>query len=184
VLLLATHGVTNDQNPQASFIAFSPSPRGDDRLFAAEVYNHNFPADLVVLSACQTASGKLLRGEGLLSVAKAFQYAGAKCVVASLWNVDDRQTPSLMSDFFTALWKGEAKNQALCSARQVFLDKNEGLSAHPFFWSGFVIYGDESPLTTLSPWPLYAMGILFAALCIYFLYIKRKMYLRSLKIIA
>ncbi len=162
VLLLATHGMTNDQDPQASFVAFSPSPKSDDRLFAAEIYNHYFPADLVVLSACQTASGKLLRGEGLLSVAKAFQYAGAKCVLASLWNVDDRQTPALMRNFFASLWDRRPKNEALCAARRSFLQENEGVQAHPFFWAGFVCYGAEDALYEPSQWPLF--GIIGIAL--------------------
>lgn len=93
-------------------------------------------ADWVTLSAC----GQLQRGEGIISLAQAFSYAGAKSIVATLWSVDDARTKDLMVAFYQNLNDGMTKDKALAEAQRGFL--NNGQKAHPFFWVGFVAIGD------------------------------------------
>lgn len=177
VLLLSTHGVTDDREPLASFVAFTSEPStahtDDDLLRVSDLYALRLPADLVVLSACQTASGRLYRGEGMLSVARAFQYAGAKSLVASLWNVDDRQTPALMRSFFGFLWQKREKSAALAESKKAYLKSHQGLDAHPYYWAGLVSIGDDSQLAELPAdgnWPEWlaiGLGVCVAALLLF-----------------
>jgi len=205
VLLLSTHGVTNDQEPLASFVAFTPAQTSlasgeiklqtsnselqtsnfklqtsnsfNDLLRVSDLYGLHLPADLVVLSACQTASGRLYRGEGMLSIARAFQFAGAKSLVASLWNVDDQHTPSLMRSFFSFLWEKRDKSTALTQAKLAYLKHHQGLDAHPYYWAGLIGIGNDEALTDLAStknwltwigWSALAMGVFAAALFFYY----------------
>lgn len=146
VLHFSTHGVLDDRYPGLSFLAFSE--QGDSlensRLRVSEIYGLRLSAELVVLSACETANGRLFRGEGLMSISRAFQQAGAGAVVASLWNVDDRHTPALLEAFYGFLQKKWAKSDALAAAKRGYLDGAAGQKGHPFFWAGFVLYGDDA----------------------------------------
>jgi CHAT domain-containing protein len=98
-------------------------------------------ADLVVLSACQTAVGKESRGEGLLGLARAFMYAGAPRVIASLWKVDDAATTDLMASFYRALLGGRSSSSAALRAAKLRLLHNPLRSA-PYYWAGFSFEGD------------------------------------------
>jgi CHAT domain-containing protein/tetratricopeptide (TPR) repeat protein len=163
-LHLATHGVANGDAPDASYVAFSVAPSGHidtAALYTADIFNLSLQAEMVVLSACETAMGKNHAGEGLLSLGRAFQYAGAQTVVASLWKVDDVQTPDLMLRFYEALQEKNLKTTALNIAQNHYLNRisqpekpsfwqfwkkvespNAAL-AHPFFWAGFMVMGKE-----------------------------------------
>ena len=107
-----------------------------------EVYNLKFPADLVVLSACQTALGKEIRGEGLIGLTRGFMYAGAQRVVASLWMVDDRATAELMKNFYQGML-GERKLRPAAALReaQIAMWKSKRFSA-PYYWSAFTLQGE------------------------------------------
>ena len=103
-------------------------------------------ADLVVLSACETGIGEQQRGEGVLSLARAFAFAGAKSIVASLWSVNDQSTMQIMDNFYKEIKAGKPKNIALANAKRSYLLQNPGLGAHPFFWAGFVALGDMTAI--------------------------------------
>ena len=119
-----------------------------------EIYESvRLQADLVVLSACETALGEEQRGEGLISLARAFQYAGARSVVASLWSVADQTTAELMIRFYRHLRSGLPKDEALRAAQLEFIrgpiemedaDGNNVLkdAAAPYYWAGFQVFGD------------------------------------------
>lgn len=147
VLHLSTHGKADDRVGDYAYLAFgaASSQQDYDRLYARDLYNLELNADLVVLSACETGIGKLRRGEGIVSLARAFAYAGAKSIVTSLWKVDDAKTKDLLVDFYRHLKSGETKDAALQQAKLDFLTKNRkggGAMLHPFFWSGFIAIGD------------------------------------------
>ena len=111
-----------------------------------QIYNLNLEAELVVLSACDTGLGRNLAGEGLLGLTRGFMYAGAKRVVASLWQVDDRATATLMQYFYEGLLSdGLAPSVALAQAKQRM--QREPRWRHPNYWSGFVLLGDWLPLS-------------------------------------
>lgn len=141
ILHLSTHGKANDRNGEYGYLGFALPDGTIDRLYAKDIYNFSLNADLVVLSACETGIGQLHRGEGIISMARAFAYAGAKSMVTSLWQVDDERTSLLMQYFYNNLQKGMPKDEALWQAKRDFLKENKS-NAHPFFWAGFIPIGD------------------------------------------
>ena len=139
---LATHGLINDRRPDFSGIALSADTTAatDGLLQAAEIFNLSVNADLVVLSACETGLGRLVRGEGLVGLTRAFMYAGTPSLVVSLWSVADRSTARLMERLYEGLTDDRAKAEALRTAKLALLG-DEAL-AHPFNWAPFVLVGD------------------------------------------
>jgi len=145
ILHLATHGVVNERNPLDSALVLSAPAAGDaddnGLLQAWEIFEHvRVDADLVVLSACDTGLGRAFSGEGLLGLTRAFQFAGARVVAASLWTAPDEATAHLMDAFYAELRRGTAVDQALARAQRRLLGRPE--TAHPYFWAGFVLDGD------------------------------------------
>jgi len=145
LLHFATHAVIDPQHPALSGIALSRvDPQGRRRegfLRASEIRHLRLPADLVVLSACRTALGKEVRGEGLLGLTQSFFQAGARRVLVSLWPVDDRATAELMARFYRALLTEGRSPAAALRAAQLSL-RREPLYQSPAFWAGFVLQGD------------------------------------------
>jgi CHAT domain-containing protein len=145
VIHFATHGILNSEHPDLSGLVLSlvdetGAPR-DGFLRMHEIYNLRLPADLVVLSACQTALGREMRGEGLVGLTRGFMYAGARRVVASLWQVDDESTAELMERFYRAMLKdGHRPSSALRSA-QLGMSRSRRWAA-PFYWAGFTLQGE------------------------------------------
>ncbi len=144
-LHFATHGLLNSKNPQLSGLVLSlldqkgRSVNGFLRLY--DIFNLNLPAELVVLSACETGLGQEVKGEGLISLTRGFIYAGAARVVVSLWSVDDRATSLLMVKFYEGiLQKNLSPAQALQEAQQAL--KQDPNFASPYFWAGFTLQGE------------------------------------------
>jgi CHAT domain-containing protein len=149
VLHLATHGQANDRLGDYCFLVFGGGDKAAKQqplLYARDIYNLQLNADLVTLSACETGIGELKGGEGIISLARAFAYAGAKSIVTSLWSVSDAKTKDLMLDFYKNIHKKAPKDEALRQAKLEFLKRNKGLAAHPFYWAGFVGIGDMGAL--------------------------------------
>ncbi|HLP93848.1 MAG TPA: CHAT domain-containing tetratricopeptide repeat protein [Saprospiraceae bacterium] len=148
ILHLATHGKSNPGDGDQCYLALAANGGAPNAelLTAAELYNLPIKADLVVLSACETGIGEQLRGEGVRSLARAFAYAGAKSIVASLWRVSDQSTMQIMDAFYAGLKAGKSKHVALGEAKRKYLQENPGKNAHPFFWAAFVGLGDEAPI--------------------------------------
>lgn len=132
----ATHGILDAENPELSGLLLSQG-----FLRAHEIYRLNLPADLVVLSACRTALGREMRGEGLIGLTHAFLHAGARGVLVSLWEVEDRATSELMRRFYREMLKGGRPPAAALRAAQAALRREPGREA-PYFWAGFVLQGD------------------------------------------
>jgi CHAT domain-containing protein len=144
ILHLATHGRADNRVGDYAFLAFTELKDSieNELLYVKDLYNLQLNADLVVLSACETGIGKLQRGEGIISLARAFAYAGAKSIVTSLWSVNDKSTSELMRFFYRELRRGKDKDEALRLARQRLLRESNVRNAHPFFWAAFVPLGD------------------------------------------
>lgn len=146
VLHFSTHAKADYQwSGDNSFVALTPGADGKDMLYTRDLYGLSLHADMVVLSACETNLGSLWEGEGVLSLSRAFVYAGAKSIVASLWSVGDASTANLMDSFYQNLFNGDSptKNTALHRAKQTYLNTTKGAQAkHPYFWAGLVLYGD------------------------------------------
>ncbi len=144
-LHFATHGVLNTERPELSWLVMSRFDRAgrerDGFVFAHEIYNLELAADLVVLSACETALGAEIRGEGLLGFAQGFMYAGAASVLVSLWNVDDQATAELMARFYHKLLVEGMRPAAALRAAQATISREKRWQA-PYFWAGFVLQGE------------------------------------------
>lgn len=145
ILHLSMHGVIDDENPQYSKLLFAHAPgsKEDGLLNASELYHLPLNARLVVLSACNTGFGKIKAGEGIMSLSRAFTYAGCPSTVMSLWKVPDAATSQLMVHFYRGLRDGLPKDEALRQAKLNYLDQIEDpLTAHPYYWAGFVQAGN------------------------------------------
>ena len=139
---IATHGVINEESPKLSGIIFAAPERGssdDGILYSGEIYNLRLKADLVVLSACETGLGKIVKGEGILGLTRGFMYAGAKNLLVSLWQVADKSTAELMVQFYGNVLKKQSYSSALRNAKLAMI--KEGKYAHPVEWSPFVLTG-------------------------------------------
>lgn len=150
ILHLATHGIAKKEvgSGEFSYLAFAPvSDTADyDPLYVRDLYNLRLNADLVTLSACETGIGELQRGEGVLSLARAFAYAGAKSIITTLWAADDASSKDLIEYFYLELKKGLPKDEALRNAKLWYLENGSKQKQDPFFWAGFIAIGDMSPL--------------------------------------
>lgn len=151
VLHLPTHGKIGLQAEEA-FLAFAPQAegRGQERLHLKALYNIPLRAELAMLPACDTHAGLQLPGEGLISLARAFAYAGAQSVAASLWAGDDLGLQSTTLAFYANLRDGLPKDQALQQAKSEVVNKRQGLAAHPFYWGSLVLIGDTDPLEFIN----------------------------------
>jgi CHAT domain-containing protein len=144
ILHLATHGFIDDRVPALSglLLASGGAPDGEDGyLRLNEIFHLKMNADLAVLSACETALGKEIRGEGMVGLTRAFFYAGAQSVIASLWMVNDQSTALLMEDLHARHIKGEDASTALRRAKLGLLRGSDSRFRHPFFWAPFVLVG-------------------------------------------
>jgi CHAT domain-containing protein len=145
VLHLATHGILNSASPLYSHVILSKPPAGsqeDGLLEAWEILQMDLSAGLVVLSACETALGRIGAGEGMIGLSWAFFVAGSDATVVSQWKVETESTSALMIAFHKNLKNGQSRARALQSAARE-VSGNEKYR-HPFYWAGFVVIGDPS----------------------------------------
>lgn len=168
VFHLSMHSQLFEDDFNKSCLLFS----NEEKLYFSDLYGMNIPASLVVLSACDTGNGTIKNGEGIMSMSRALTYAGVKSAVVSLWQVPDQETSEIMIIFYENLKKGQEKNEALANAKMTFIKKYP-LKNHPFYWAGFIVNGDTSPIITFSNnWMIYvSFGILL--FLIFFLYKKK-----------
>ncbi|MGA7989864.1 MAG: CHAT domain-containing protein [Thermoanaerobaculia bacterium] len=145
IVHFATHGLLNGRHPELSGVVLSlvdehGHPK-DGFLQARDVYKLRLSADLVVLSACQTALGKDVRGEGLLGLSRGFMYAGAPRIVASLWQVPDRATSELMKHFYEGVLQQGLRPAAALRAAQIAVRREKRWTS-PYYWAAFTLQGD------------------------------------------
>jgi CHAT domain-containing protein len=160
ILHLAMHAVVNNEDPLYSKLAFTQKidQIEDGFLNTYEIYNSRFNARMAVLSSCKTGFGKLRTGEGVMSLARGFMYAGCPSIVMTLWEVSDKSGARLMENFYKSLKRGRSKAEALREAKLDFLKNADNLKANPYFWSTYVVIGDSSPLFKKSLAYLYWLG--------------------------
>ncbi|MGH7966641.1 MAG: CHAT domain-containing protein, partial [Candidatus Binatia bacterium] len=147
-LIFATHGILDNQVPYIQEPALVLSQVGvnstereqDGFLTMSEVMGLKLNAEVAALTACNTGVGKNLTGEGVMGMGRAFQYAGAKTVLMSLWSVEEESTTLLTEKFFTYVHEGKGKLDAL---RQARADVRKAGYEHPFFWAPFIVVGER-----------------------------------------
>lgn len=154
---LAMHAQIDNEQFENSNLIFS----NNEKLFFYQLYAINFPAQMVVLSACNTGIGAMQYGEGLMSLSKALVYSGVQSSVYSLWEVPDKETSILMILFYKNLKKGQDKDKALSNAKNQFVKENPS-KAHPYYWAGFIINGNIQPIKNSNKlyWYLLGSGVL------------------------
>jgi CHAT domain-containing protein/tetratricopeptide (TPR) repeat protein len=145
IVHFATHGLLDSEQPKLSALVLSlVDEEGNQRngfLRLQNIYNLKLPVELVVLSACNTALGKDIKGEGLVGVTRGFLYAGAARVVASLWKVDDDAAAMMMKDFYRKMLQDGERPAAALRAAQIEMWKREQWRA-PYYWAAFVFQGE------------------------------------------
>ncbi|KAK6033626.1 tetratricopeptide repeat protein [Ostertagia ostertagi] len=180
VIHLATHAVANDADPTGSYIEFYGKKADADtahRLYEKEIYNLNMKsAGLVILSACETGNGQLVNGEGVVSLSRAFSYAGCKSVITSLWKADDAATAFIMKQLHAYLQQGFHKDIALQKAKIDYLNSSatEDRYKGPSYWAHLVLIGNHDAIvSTGKRWYIALMiGALLLAAGV-FIYLKR-----------
>ncbi len=170
ILHLATHACMDDQDSDFNRIYFA----NEEYLTSLELYTLQLQTQLTVLSACNTGSGQLVKGEGVMSLARGFIAAGCPSLVTTLWGVNDCATKRLMNHFYEHLYNGESKSEALRNAKLDFLKDDETIrqELHPFYWAGFVQLGENSPIfqkqTSVPPIITYALITILLSLSFLF----------------
>jgi CHAT domain-containing protein/uncharacterized protein HemY len=176
ILHVATHGFLDAKQPELSGLVLSLVDRNGQKVNGfvglSDIYNLHAPVNLVVLSACRTALGKEVRGEGLVGLTRGFMYAGASTVVASLWKVDDEATAQLMKRFYTnMLQRGMTPAAALRAAQNSIRQEPQWHS--PYYWAAFTLQGDyrqvitASPRTSKRPYLVWVLLLVFGAAAIW-----------------
>jgi CHAT domain-containing protein len=145
VVHLATHSLFDNEHPELSGVVLSLVDRSgkpqNGFLRVYDIYNLRLGADLVVLSACQTALGGEIKGEGLIGLTRGFLYAGAPRIAATLWAIDDRATVEMMKRFYTEMLARGERPAAAMRAAQVAMWKSAGWDA-PYYWAAFTLQGE------------------------------------------
>src|SRR5690606_35796985 len=156
ILHISTHATSGD------FIYPSSIAFYDEHMLLNELYSLNINPKLVILSACETGIGKLQKGEGAMSIARGFQYAGAKNILYSLWQINDASTAQLMSLFYKNYQKSNSAFLANRQSKLDYLNDNSisNIKKSPYYWSAFVYYGDLVPEKDLNPIIYYILGVL------------------------
>ncbi|MCB0556825.1 MAG: CHAT domain-containing protein [Phaeodactylibacter sp.] len=169
----ATHAEANTQEGDFSFIVFSDGKDGYDSLFVKDIYLLPLQAELAVLSACETSVGTVYQGEGIISLARAFLYAGANSVVTTLWSINDDANHALMKSFYGFLKAGYSKSEALRQAKLQQIKQGGRLNAHPAYWAAFAPIGNMRAVYS-SSWKYLAFGLLGGALLLGFYVYRRR----------
>jgi len=145
IVHFATHGLLDNKHPELSGLVFSlvdeTGKPQNGFLRLQDIYNLNLPAELVVLSACETGLGKNIQGEGIIGLTRGFMYAGSARVVASLWKIDDLATAELMAEFYRAMEQKGMRPAAALRAAQIHMWKQPRWT-FPYYWAAFQIHGE------------------------------------------
>ncbi len=178
ILHFGTHAEMNNSDPMLSRLFMQPSSSShaeDGYLYTHEIYGLPMDASLVSLTACETGLGKLQNGEGMLSLARAFRYAGCPSVSMSLWKIDDQSSAEIMEMFYLNLEKGKTKDLALQDAKLAFLKNNPPEFANPLYWAGMIIIGDNTPLNLAGSSNVWVWAGIGCLILICFLFFRSRL---------
>lgn len=145
-LHFSVHGIINNEQPAQSHLKLRAGTDGDSLLYLRDLYNLKIPAEMVITSACNAGVGQLSKGEGLLSLARGFAYAGTKSLITTLWTIEGGAADQLMGNFYKNLTKGYSKDKALFEAKKTNL--KTAAYAHPYYWASFIPIGNMSAIDT------------------------------------
>jgi CHAT domain-containing protein len=174
ILHLAVHGETDQYGKYDARLIFNG---GDSLLNTADLYLANIQARMVVLSACESGTGEVIKGEGTFSIARGFALIGVPSIIMSLWNVNDKVTSELMTGFYEYISLGQSSVDALNLSKISYLESSDAYTSHPYYWSSFISLGDPIELypssNEFSIWVLAVLLMTVVVLLIWF-YAKQK----------
>lgn len=180
ILHLAMHTLINNSEPMLSKLVFyqDNGTLEDGMLNTYELFNMDLNAGLAVLSACNTGSGKLLNGEGIMNLARGFIYAGVPAIVMTMWSVEDQSGSDIVNKFYKYLKDGMSKDEALRHAKLDFIAQGDPLRSHPFYWAAYVNIGDSSPMKIHDNLGIYLIaGVSLLIIGVWLIFvIKKKKY--------
>jgi len=177
IIHIGTHAESNNITPELSRLIFAKeitdsASSDDNSLYTFEIYNTNLSANLAILTACETGKPTYQAGEGMISLAHAFNYAGSESILTSLWKIDELSTAEIIHEFYNNISNGLDKDEALQKAKLSYLEKAEGREMDPEYWAGLVLIGDTSPIVigsdSNSLW-YWILGVVLIILLLYFL---------------
>tara|TARA_R110002072_G_scaffold59514_1_gene151430 strand:- start:8855 stop:12073 length:3219 start_codon:yes stop_codon:yes gene_type:complete len=154
IIHIGTHAESNNISPELSRLIFAKNgvDSTDNYLYNYEIYNCDLSANLAILTACETGKPSYQPGEGMISLAHAFTYAGSESMLTSLWKIDEKSSTQIIEKFYEFLSEGLPKNEALQKAKLSYLASAEGRTLAPQYWAGMVLIGDTSPVALNTGW--------------------------------
>ncbi|MCW5518627.1 CHAT domain-containing protein [Aureitalea sp. L0-47] len=168
IIHIGTHAESNNVSPELSRLIFAKNiseknKLDDNSLYTYEIYNYDLSSDLAILTACETGKPTYQAGEGMISLAHAFTYAGSESILTSLWKIDEKSSNEILGYFYENLKEGVPKDEALRQAKLTYLSTAQGRTLAPQYWSGLVLMGDPQPIVLHSEfpfWPWFIGGLL------------------------
>ncbi|MFC5626747.1 CHAT domain-containing protein [Algoriphagus winogradskyi] len=158
IIHIGTHAESNNISPNLSRLFFAKStnhPEDENSLFVKDIYAMDLSSELSVLIACESGKPSYSPGEGMISLAHAFNYAGSKSMLMGIWKIDEHASSDIAMDFYENLAKGLTKDQALRVAKLNYLSTAESRALAPNFWAGLIVMGSTEPLALEKPVPMY-----------------------------
>ncbi len=154
IIHIGTHAEANNDYPEYSRLIFAKDPlypMEENSVYLYDIYSFDLTSDLSVLTACESGKPGYQDGEGMISMAHAFNYAGSRSIMTGLWKLDEQATTMITDYFYDSLKRGLAKDEALRQAKLTYLQSAEGRMLSPAYWAGLVIMGDVEPVELLVP---------------------------------
>ena len=176
IIHIGTHAESNNVRPELSRLIFAkdlnasvmnPDSVDNNYLYTYEIYDQNLSSNLAILTACETGKPGFSAGEGMISLAHAFTYAGSESILTSLWKIDEKSSAEILTYFYDNLDEGMAKDEALKQAKLTYLNGAEGRELAPQYWAGLILMGDSRPIELdyeFPFWPWFIGGILILIL--------------------
>ncbi|WP_310991336.1 CHAT domain-containing protein [Aequorivita marina] len=165
IIHIGTHAESNNISPELSRLIFAKQTDnskgyGSNSLYSYEIYNIDLASNLAILTACETGKPTYQAGEGMTSLAHAFNYAGSESILTSLWKIDEESSAKIVRLFYNSLSEGMTKDEALRNAKLNYLKTSQGRTAAPQYWAGLVLIGNTAPidLNNNLAWWWYALA--------------------------
>ncbi len=165
IIHIGTHAEANNEFPEYSRLIFAKDEKdvdAENSIYLFDIYNCDLTSDLSVLTACESGKPGYQDGEGMISMAHAFTYAGSKSIMTGLWKLDEQSTSIITEYFYKYLKRGLGKDEALQKAKLDYLQHINGRMIAPQYWAGLVLMGNTDPVTLRSSnrWVYYGIGFL------------------------
>jgi len=181
IIHIGTHAESNNLSPELSRMVFAKpvietNTEEDNYLFVYEIYNCNLSSNLAILTACETGKPTWQPGEGMISLAHAFNYAGSESILTSLWKIDEKSSAKIVKLFYYQLARGLSKDKALQMAKLQYLNSENGRTLSPKYWAGLILIGDTLPvpISTSNNRLIWAFGLLVLVALGFYLLSKRQ----------